>query len=179
MKRAFISAGVLFLFASFSITGAENTFAQTRPGEETLVTGAVLTKLSPPIYPPLALQARISGAVRVEVSIRMDGSIESARLVDGHAILKDSALDSARKSLFECRNCVEPLTPYLLTYTFEMKDNGDCCNAMNRAVDVSHSQGHIVIVAPAQCICDPAVASRRFRSAKCLYLWKCGRIWFQ
>jgi TonB family protein len=179
MTRVFISAALTFLLSLFCIIGAENIFAQTRPLEEVPGTGAVLAKLSPPIYPPLALQARISGDERVEVGIRKDGSIESAEVVDGHAMLKDSALDSAKKSLFECRNCVEPLTSYLLTYTFEMKDNGDCCNAMNRASDVSHSQGHIVVIAPAQCICDPAVALRRFRSAKCLYLWKCGKVWFQ
>jgi TonB family protein len=149
--------------------------AQLSSTPETPQSDVVLAKLSPPTYPPLARQARISGEVRVEVAIRKDGTVESASALDGPAMLKDSALESARKSLFECRKCPESLTTHLLTFSFELKDNGDCCNAPSRPTDVSYSQSHIVVVAPPQCICDPSETLRRFRSAKCLYLWKCAK----
>jgi hypothetical protein len=46
---------------------------------------------------------------------------------------------------------------------------------------VTRSETHVTITALPVCICpdactvDEAVAQSRFRSAKCLYLWKCGR----
>ena len=169
---------ILAAVAGLHLVFLRNAFAQALATAETPQPDVILTKLSPPVYPPLARQARISGEVRVEVSIRKDGTLASAQLVSGHPILAPAALERAKQSTFECRTCVEPLTTYLLTYTFELNDDGDCCDATTRASDVSHSQGHIVVVAPAQCICDPSASLRRFRSAKCLYLWKCGEVWF-
>ena len=43
-----------------------------------------VAKLSPPIYPPLALQARITGTVELNVTLRRDGSVESVAVVSGH-----------------------------------------------------------------------------------------------
>ena len=77
----------------------------------------VLTKLFPPSYPPLAKQAWIAGDVMVAVRVRPDGSVESASVVSGHAMLGPAAAQSARKSEFECRGCRE-VTPYSLVYTF-------------------------------------------------------------
>ena len=135
----------------------------------------VLTKLSPPNYPQLARQARIAGDVVLEVGVRNDGSTDSVRLISGHAMLKESAVESARKSTFDCRNCHELTTYLTLTYTFENKDDGDCCNAFDRPPEVLQSESHITIVSPAMCLCDPSVTIKRRRSAKCLYLWKCSR----
>jgi TonB family protein len=44
-----------------------------------------------PIYPPLAMQARIQGTVRFNVVIGKDGRISSAQLVSGHPILVNAA----------------------------------------------------------------------------------------
>jgi len=65
----------------------------------------VLNKLTPPIYPPLARQARIAGDVTLTLSIQPDGSIESLATINGHPMLVQAALDSAKQSQFECRNC--------------------------------------------------------------------------
>jgi len=43
----------------------------------------VLTKLSPPVYPPIALTAAMQGEVELIVNVRMDGSVESATVVSG------------------------------------------------------------------------------------------------
>src|SRR6266700_140547 len=65
----------------------------------------VLSKLSSPVFPPVARVARVSGDVEIEVRIRQDGSVESAEVVSGHPSLKAAALDSARQSKFECHEC--------------------------------------------------------------------------
>jgi TonB family protein len=111
-------------------------------------TGVVLAKLSPPAYPPFARQARITGDVRIRIGIRPDGSVVSEEVVSGHPMLKQAALDSAQKSIFECRGCSDATTEYSLTYTFGFQDDGGC----EGVVEVS-----------------------RVRSPKCLYLWRCGR----
>jgi TonB family protein len=163
------------LLAPLGVSSAQQPLEQTSPSADAATTGVALTKLFPPIYPPLARQARIAGEVKIEVSIRNDGGVESARVVEGHAMLKDSALDSAKKSSFECRGCAQSETTYLLTYTFEINNQGDHCDALSRPAEISYSADHIAVVAPAQWICDPVEAFRLYRSPKCLYLWRCGK----
>jgi hypothetical protein len=48
--------------------------AQIEPGGE-----LVLTKLSPPTYPPLARQARLVGDLEICVEIGRDGGIETTK----------------------------------------------------------------------------------------------------
>jgi outer membrane biosynthesis protein TonB len=45
------------------------------------------------------------GDVKLDLSIHRDGSVESADVVSGHAMLKQAALEGARRSQFECRGC--------------------------------------------------------------------------
>src|SRR5215475_12013117 len=87
----------------------------------------VLTKLSPPIYPPLARAGRVSGDVEIALGIGQDGSVESAEVVKGHPLLKEAALDSARQSKFECRECGEAHVRYSVLYTFGYTTNQQCC----------------------------------------------------
>ncbi len=148
--------------------------AQSVAGTATLDTGVVLTKLSPPVYPPLARQARIMGDVKIQVGIRQDGSVASAEVISGHPMLKQAALDSVQKSKFECRECSEAPTSYVLTYAFQIRTDGNCCSGYDRAPKVNQSGNRIEVAAPELCICDPAAVRTRVRSAKCLYLWKCG-----
>jgi TonB family protein len=153
---------------------AHAALAQGTSSSQTPNTGIVLTKLSPPVYPPLARQARIMGDVSIRIGIQKDGSVVSAEVISGHPMLKQAALESAQKSTFECRTCSEEVTPYSLTYTFAFRDDGDCCNGGEGAPVVTQLEGHVTIAAAAQCICDPSVSYIRVRAAKCLYLWKCG-----
>jgi TonB family protein len=53
------------------------------------------------VYPPLAISARVSGAVVVEVTIDESGNVTSARALAGHALLKDAAVDAARGWTFK------------------------------------------------------------------------------
>lgn len=177
MRRAFVLAVVLMgaLLGVF-ITVPQNAFAQGAAPAEASQTGVVLVKLSPPIYPGTARMTAISGEVKIQLAIRKDGSIESASLFSGPLILASAALASAKLSQFECQECTEAVTAYQLAYTFELKDDGDCCTAYSRTPVVVQSQGHITITAGKMCLCEPGVEITRVkvRSARCLYLWRCG-----
>jgi protein TonB len=50
-----------------------------------------------PLYPPLARQARIQGAVLLQAIIGKDGSIENLRLVSGHPMLAPAAIEAVRQ----------------------------------------------------------------------------------
>jgi TonB family protein len=142
----------LFLFIAIPLSGVfllafQNPFARAATQTETPQTEVVLTKLSPPNYPPLARQARITGDVKTHVAIRQDGSVDSAALFSGHPMLTQAAIDSAQKSQFECRRCSAQGSSYWLIYTFRFQDDGGCADV---------------------------IVKRPTRSARCLYLWKCG-----
>lgn len=143
----------------------------------------VLTSLSKPTFSPLARQANVEGEVIVNITVRQDGSAE-ATVVKGHPLLKQAALDSAMQSRFECRVCSTPLS-YTLVYTFERTSEGSCCDGIGAPVKVeqepqSHDeqgrpQTRVTISAEKICICDPAsIITKKVRSLKCFYLWKCS-----
>src|SRR5260370_17119702 len=75
---------------------------------ETSLNGVAFTKLSEPVYPPLARQTRIVGDVQLMLKVRRDGSVESATVVSGHPLLQLAALESARNSKFKCRKADQP-----------------------------------------------------------------------
>jgi TonB family protein len=81
--------------------------AQSTTGNPTPAIWIALTTLSPPVYPPLAREARIMGDVKVQLGIRRDGSVASAEVVSGPPMLQQAALESARKSAFLCQGCSE------------------------------------------------------------------------
>lgn len=58
-----------------------------------------------PIYPCIAIATRTEGIVKVEAIISKSGRIESAHVVSGPAILRQSAVDAIRNAHY---------TPYLL-----------------------------------------------------------------
>jgi TonB family protein len=132
-----------------------------------------LTKLSLPIYPPLARQARIAGDVKIQVRIRRDGSVASADVASGHPMLKPAALASAQNSTFECRGCTDETTAYILTYTFGFNNDSNCSLKRSRSAkclylwncggwrtvyndmpspSVTQSQDHITILTGSACV---------------------------
>jgi hypothetical protein len=109
---------VILLFAQF-------VFAQETGEMKDQQCGVALVKLSPPVFAPLARQARIAGDVIIQLAIGRDGKVESAHVTSGHPMLKQGALDSAQNSTFECRCCGEAGSPYTLMYTFGFRDDDD------------------------------------------------------
>ena len=59
----------------------------------------LITKVDP-IYPPLAMQARISGEVRFTVIIGKDGNLLNIQLVSGHPLLVAAAQDAVKQYVY-------------------------------------------------------------------------------
>jgi TonB family protein len=173
-----LMCSVYALSAVFSAV-AQNTPAPAPSSAETAEAEAGLIKLSPPVYPPLARQARIMGDVKIYVHVRKDGSVESAELFSGHPMLAPSALASAKQSQFECRACSAEVNSFALTYSFHLDAAchlGPNCEHVESPPKVEQSRGLVVLTVEPMCECDPAetITRVRIRSMKCLYLWKCG-----
>ena len=49
-----------------------------------------------PAYPTLAVQARIQGTVVLQAVIAKDGTVQDLRVVSGHPLLVQAALDAVR-----------------------------------------------------------------------------------
>ena len=60
-----------------------------------IVQAANLIQKVEPVYPPLAYQVRIQGAVRFTVIIGRDGAIQNLQLVSGHPLLVEAARQAA------------------------------------------------------------------------------------
>jgi protein TonB len=58
---------------------------------------ANLVRQVKPPYPPLARQARIQGAVILEAVINRQGGVEQLRVISGHPLLVQAAMDAVRQ----------------------------------------------------------------------------------
>jgi len=55
----------------------------------------------PPTYPELARRMNISGVVKVQITVAPNGTVKSAKLVGGHPVLANAALDAVKKWRYE------------------------------------------------------------------------------
>ena len=62
--------------------------------------GAPRAKVQP-AYPELAKKMNIAGTVKIEVVVAPNGSVKEARVVGGHPVLANAALDAAKKWRFD------------------------------------------------------------------------------
>jgi TonB family protein len=61
----------------------------------------MLIKKVPPVYPPIAQSAGVTGVVIVEALIDFDGSVREARILRSVALLDQAALDAVRQWVFQ------------------------------------------------------------------------------
>ena len=54
-----------------------------------------------PFYPELARKMKITGTVKIEVTVLPNGTVKEARIIGGHPVLATAALDAAKKWRFE------------------------------------------------------------------------------
>jgi hypothetical protein len=147
--------------------------------------GVSLTMLSNPVYPRLAIQARVMGDVELKLLIRHDGTVDSAQYIRGPAMLVQSATDSAKNSKFDCASCTETLTSYRLVYSFQFGPPLVCANpGVNDELvhvpgypQISYTNNQVILIdQPVGELCsgDAILKPFKVRSAKCLFLWKCS-----
>ena len=55
----------------------------------------------PPLYPELARRMNITGIVKVQITVDKAGAIKNTKLVGGHPILANAAMDAIRKWRYE------------------------------------------------------------------------------
>lgn len=193
--EALMAKSALGLYLTLFATGmlgirafAQSAPTSTRPND--LTPRVALKELSPLTYPALAYTAGITGDVSLNITVHADGSVASVTTVSGPALLLSAAADSARKSRFECQNCGRADRSQSFTYSFRLspeKADPCCCssgstwNKTASNLQVIESENHVILTRSPVCICPDdcsvrsAYAHARFRSAKCLYLWKCGQ----
>jgi len=60
-----------------------------------------LIKRIAPVFPPLARMARLQGVVKIEVVISKTGSVESFKVLSGHPLFVQSAIDAVKQWQFK------------------------------------------------------------------------------
>lgn len=75
----------------------------------------------PPAYPPLAIQARVSGVVVMEAHVGTDGHVRSVRVVSGNPILNDAAMEAVKQRRYQPLLLNGVPTEFLLTMTMAFR----------------------------------------------------------
>jgi len=101
---------------------------QTRVRVGANVTEANLISKVPPVYPELAKQARIQGVVVLEVEITKEGSVDNVRVLSGHPLLTQPALEAVKQWRYKPTLLNNEAVPVVTTVVvnFQLPDgNGD------------------------------------------------------
>lgn len=64
------------------------------------VQAALIIRRAMPVYPSLARQARVQGVVRLEGVIARDGTMQQLRVISGHPMLVQAALEAVRQWVY-------------------------------------------------------------------------------
>jgi TonB family protein len=91
------TAALLAIVAVLAGTGTPSVRAQEPGGE---IARRVKTKVQP-IYPELARKMNLAGTVKVQVVVAPNGSVKDAKIMGGHPVLANAAMDAVRKWRFE------------------------------------------------------------------------------
>lgn len=150
--------------------------AQSAAPEATQI-GFSITKLPSPIYPTIALAAHVFGDVALVIKLKNDGNIDSVEAVSGPPMLRQAAVDSVKQTQFKCSVCDSAITPIRVIYRFELGPTLYCDLTRDSSYPRVTESADIVTIADQPFgTCDPnaMIEKIRVRSARCLFLWKCG-----
>jgi TonB family protein len=96
------SIGVFyFVDGKFRVDGSRRDLRVLSTNKTDPATVGELANRIPPVYPPLARQARIQGTVAVNVIVRKDGTVEVENVAAGHPLLAQAAVDAVRQWRYE------------------------------------------------------------------------------
>ena len=88
------------LLAVVALLGGFGTLAVRAQDPENEVVRRAKTKVQP-VYPDLARRMNITGTVKVQVVVAPNGTVKDAKVVGGHPVLANAALEAVRKWRFE------------------------------------------------------------------------------
>ncbi|HKU26740.1 MAG TPA: energy transducer TonB [Candidatus Sulfotelmatobacter sp.] len=91
-------AAVVLALALGTTMGCTYAGAQNTQSDE--IVRRAKTKVQP-AYPELAHKMNISGTVKIEVTVAPNGTVKEARVVGGHPVLAQAALDAAKRWRFD------------------------------------------------------------------------------
>lgn len=94
LRRAGVVLAVVAMTAGIGVVGIRAQEAQNE------ITRRAKSKV-PPLYPELARKMNITGIVRLEVVVSPNGTVKDAKVVGGHPVLANAALEAVRKWRFE------------------------------------------------------------------------------
>jgi len=63
-----------------------------------------LKRKAAPVYPDLARRMNITGVVKMQITVAPNGSVKDIRLVGGHPVLANAAMDALKKWRYEASN---------------------------------------------------------------------------
>lgn len=90
IKNWVASAGLIALVGLTLLTPARADAAER----------AVKNKVAP-VYPELAKKMAVSGSVKVEVTIAPNGNVKNVKVIGGHPLLIDAAVDAVKRFKYE------------------------------------------------------------------------------
>lgn len=93
--KHWLAVGLLFMIGCAT---SRPTVAWSQDAEQ--ITRKVKSRIAP-LYPDLARRMNISGVVKVQITVDKNGAVKNSKLVGGHPILAQAALDAVRKWRFE------------------------------------------------------------------------------
>lgn len=96
MKKLCDSLLTIFLVLALFSPPLRAEWEQEGKVDETL---SVVTAVAP-TYPPVALNAGIGGEVKVDLTIKVDGTISSAKITSGHRLLREGCESAAKEWKF-------------------------------------------------------------------------------
>ncbi len=89
--RRFLAVGLLALALC---AGLVTSAAAQEDGRK------IRTKVNP-VYPELAKKMNVAGTVKIEVTVGANGLVKNTRVVGGHPLLVNAALDAIKRWKFE------------------------------------------------------------------------------
>jgi protein TonB len=74
-----------------------------------------IVKLVPPVYPKLAIKARVKGIVILEATLTAEGTVDEIHVISGHSLLVQAAIDCVKQWRYEPTYLNGDPVPIILT----------------------------------------------------------------
>ncbi len=115
-----------------------------------------IVNLKPPNYPPIAIAARVTGEVDLEIIILENGKAGNVQVKSGPQMLREAAAESAKSSLFQPVGLRDDNNSYVLVYKFALESTGCSEGRDSSYPHVSYDSSTITISEKPIPICAPS-----------------------